>query len=108
VKHGDMAAARYILDKIDIETVGVDKADENKPVWGNVTHNPNQNITLTPKAIDKKKVPRVIGMGAKDAVFLLESMGLKVQMSGIGKVRSQSIPAGNKLVKGEPIQLKLQ
>jgi cell division protein FtsI (penicillin-binding protein 3) len=108
VKHGDMAAARYILDKIDIETIGMDKADENKPVWGNVTHNPNQNITLTPKAIDEKKIPKVIGMGAKDAVFLLESMGLKVQMSGIGKVRSQSIPPGNTLVKGKTIQLKLQ
>jgi cell division protein FtsI (penicillin-binding protein 3) len=108
VKHGDMAAARYILDKIDIETIGMDKADENKPVWGNVTHNPNQNITLTPKAIDEKKVPKVIGMGAKDAVFLLENMGLKVHLSGIGKVRSQSIPPGNTLVKGKTIQLKLQ
>ena len=108
VKHGDMAAARYILDKIDIETIGMDKTDENKPVWGNVTHNPNQNITLTPKAIDEKKVPKVIGMGAKDAVFLLENMGLKVHLSGIGKVRSQSIPPGNTLVKGKTIQLKLQ
>ena len=53
-------------------------------------------------------IPDVIGMGAKDAVYLLESMGLRVQVSGIGKVKSQNIPAGNTLVKGKTIQLKLQ
>ena len=46
-------------------------------------------------------------MGAKDAVYLLESVGLKVQLSGMGKVKSQSIPAGNTLHKGKTIQLRL-
>ena len=79
-----------------------------KIIWGKVEHQPNQNITLTPKEVDSKKVPSVIGMGAKDAVYLLESLGLKVHISGIGKVRSQSIPSGNTLVKGKTIHLKLQ
>ena len=59
------------------------------------------------KEINEKKVPSVIGMGAKDAVYLLESVGLKVHLTGMGKVRSQSIPAGNTLHKGKTIQLKL-
>jgi|MGYP000690866067 PASTA domain. len=46
-------------------------------------------------------------MGAKDAVYLLESMGLKARITGIGKVKSQSIPAGNTLRKGQTIQLRL-
>jgi cell division protein FtsI (penicillin-binding protein 3) len=50
----------------------------------------------------------VIGMGAKDAVYLLESLGLRVQISGMGKVKNQNIPAGNTLVKGKTIHLKLQ
>ena len=108
VKLGNLANARYILDEIDITTTGVEKHDESKPLWGDVTHHPNQNIALTPKEIGEKKVPRVIGMGAKDAVYLLESLGLRVHLSGMGKVRNQSIPAGNTLVKGKTIQLRLQ
>ena len=108
VKHGNIAAARYILDEIDVEVIGAEKQEDNKPIWGNVTHNPNQHIALNKKDLNEKKVPSVIGMGAKDAVYLLESMGLKVHVTGIGKVRSQNIPAGNTLHKGRTIQLKLQ
>ena len=108
VKHGNLANARYILDEIDITTTGIEKHDESKPLWGDVTHHPNQDIALTPKEISEKKVPKVIGMGAKDAVYLLESLGLRVHLSGMGKVRNQSIPAGNTLVKGKTIQLRLQ
>ena len=108
VKHGNMASARYILDEIDIKTMGIEKYDEDKPIWGKVAHEPNQSITLSESEINEKKVPRVIGMGAKDAVYLLESLGLRVHLTGMGKVRSQSIPAGNTLHKGKTIQLRLQ
>lgn len=53
-------------------------------------------------------VPNVIGMGAKDAVYLLESKGLRVQLYGIGKVRSQSIAGGSRLVKGQTVTLQLR
>ena len=108
VKHGNMASARYILDEIDVKTMGIEKNDEDKPIWGKVAHEPNQSITLSESEINEKKVPRVIGMGAKDAVYLLESLGLRVHLTGMGKVRSQSIPAGNTLHKGKTIQLRLQ
>lgn len=106
VKNGDIAAAQYVLDAIDVETSGWSE-DSDNPVWGNVTHNP-ENVILNKKEINDKKVPSVIGMGAKDAVYLLESKGLKVQISGMGKVKSQSIPAGNTINKGKTIQLRLQ
>ena len=105
VKNGDIAAANYVLDAIDVQTTGFDE-DSEKPVWGNASHNPN-NVILSQKEINDKKVPNVVGMGAKDAVYLLESMGLRVQITGIGKVKSQSIPAGNTLHKGRTIQLRL-
>ncbi len=108
VKHGNMASARYILDEIDVKTMGIEKYDEDKPIWGKVAHEPNLSITLSESEINEKKVPRVIGMGAKDAVYLLESLGLRVHLTGMGKVRSQSIPAGNTLHKGKTIQLRLQ
>ena len=53
-------------------------------------------------------MPSVVGMGAKDAVYLLESKGLKVRLNGIGKVRNQSIAGGSRLVRGQTIALTLR
>ena len=36
-------------------------------------------------------------MNAKDAVFLLENMGISTNISGRGKVKKQSIRAGKKI-----------
>ena len=107
VKNGDLAETRYVLDEINTQVTGVDNKRKNKPIWGSVSHQPNQSISLNPKEMNEKRVPSVIGMGAKDAVFLLESLGLKVHLAGMGKVKSQSIPAGNTLHKGRTIQLRL-
>jgi cell division protein FtsI (penicillin-binding protein 3) len=46
-------------------------------------------------------------MAGMDAVSLLENMGLKVMVSGNGRVRSQSLPEGTKLEKGTQIILEL-
>lgn len=54
-----------------------------------------------------KVVPSVVGMGAKDALFLLEAEGLAVELSGRGRVVSQSLPAGTPLHKGKCIVLTL-
>ena len=108
VKHGDLIATNYVLDDINVRTISsAIKKERGKPVWGKITHTPNTNITLTPNEISTKRVPNVIGMGAKDAVYLLESLGLNVQIIGMGKVKSQSILAGNTLQKGKTIQLRL-
>ena len=53
-------------------------------------------------------VPSEVGMGAKDAVYLLESKGLRVRLNGIGKVRNQSIAGGSRLIKGQTIALTLR
>lgn len=52
-------------------------------------------------------VPDVNGMGLKDALLLLEKRGLKVQALGRGKVIAQSITAGNPVVKGSIVYLRL-
>ena len=53
-------------------------------------------------------VPNVIGMTAKDAVYLLERLGLYVQLTGYGAVKTQSISAGKVAFKGGLIQLQLK
>ena len=52
-------------------------------------------------------VPNVAGMSGMDAVALLENLGLKVRFRGSGKVTSQSIKSGEKLVKNQTITLEL-
>src|SRR5690554_596722 len=60
------------------------------------------------KAHARGTVPGVIGMGAKDAVALLENAGLKVHLQGVGRVVSQSIQAGGPIRKGSTIFIKLE
>ena len=52
-------------------------------------------------------IPDVKGMGLKDAVYLLENMGLKVTASGRGKVIDQSLVAGTNINKAQTISLVL-
>lgn len=51
--------------------------------------------------------PDVKGMGLKDAVYLLESKGFRVVVTGKGKVVSQSVAAGSTITKGQKIILML-
>lgn len=67
-----------------------------------------QETKIKPLEITDNKIPDVKGMGAKDAVYLLESLGLNVQIQGRGKVASQSINAGTEATKGRSITLHLQ
>jgi cell division protein FtsI (penicillin-binding protein 3) len=50
-------------------------------------------------SVSKTKVPDVRGMGARDAMFVLENLGMKVAMHGRGKVVRQTIRPGTKLNK---------
>ena len=52
-------------------------------------------------------VPDVVGMGAKDAVYLMESAGIHVRLEGTGKVQRQSVPAGSTVRKDMTVDLKL-
>lgn len=65
-------------------------------------------IVLKSSPVRAGVVPNVVGMGARDAVYLLENTGLKVILSGYGKVVSQSIPADTKAVKSSVITIQLK
>lgn len=60
------------------------------------------------KIILKDKIPNVLGLTAKDAVFLLESRGLIVKLAGCGRVTKQSLNPGINPTKGELIKIELQ
>ncbi|MDE5574636.1 MAG: transpeptidase family protein [Bacteroidales bacterium] len=58
-------------------------------------------------ALIKDVVPDVRGLGMRDAVYLLEKYGLKVRVSGKGKVRSQEPAAGTACSRGQQVFLEL-
>ena len=53
-------------------------------------------------------VPDLTGLGARDAVNILEPLGLKVKLHGQGHIYKQSIHAGQKAVKGQTISLDMK
>ena len=106
VKAGEMRSAKRVLDELNIKTQG-DIASSGKEIWGS-THAAPQAVVLETRSNMQNFVPSVIGMGAKDAVYLLESKGLKVRLVGVGKVRSQSIANGTVAKKGQTITLEMR
>ena len=105
VKAGEMRQTQRVLEELNINIQGK-IADSRKEVWGS-THAAPQAVVLESRGIMQNFVPSVIGMGAKDAVYLLESKGLKVNLVGVGKVKSQSIDNGTIIRKGQTITLTM-
>ena len=68
----------------------------------------NNTVLLTNVKTNPKLIPNVYGMGAKDAVFALESIGLNVQLVGKGKVYRQSIQGGQIAKRGNTIKIELR
>ena len=53
------------------------------------------------------QIPDLKGMPGMDAIALLENLGLKVKVNGVGKVKKQSLQAGQNISKNTTIVLEL-
>ena len=108
VKNGNVQAADYVLGQLGINTSGnwATAQTGNNPVWG-IAHQGENGVKLDKVETEEDVMPDVMGMGARDAVFVLEKMGVRVRVSGTGNVREQSIPAGTSLHHGMTCQLHL-
>ncbi|MDA9774062.1 transpeptidase family protein [Saprospiraceae bacterium] len=84
---------------------GVPVKESTKSRW--VVLSPyNDDLALEKKKIKKKIVPNVVGMGIRDAVYVLENLGLHVDFDGSGRVVSQSLSPGT-TIKGQEIIIRL-
>ncbi|MBN2350614.1 MAG: transpeptidase family protein [Bacteroidales bacterium] len=101
-KNGDKTELKEVLNELGIKIN--DKASGSDWV---VTNKADKEINFEPRAIRKNLVPDVTLMGAKDALYLLENAGLKVEIKGRGSVRSQSIAPGTRVNKGQKIVLEM-
>jgi cell division protein FtsI (penicillin-binding protein 3) len=75
--------------------------------WSKATKN-GHSLEIDPTEYSKKTVPNVRGLTAKDAVYLIERLGMHVILRGKGRVRTQTIPAGTPVYKGGLIELVLE
>jgi cell division protein FtsI (penicillin-binding protein 3) len=104
VKQGHVEDANNVLANFNINRI--------------VTHEPWMvaSTTKTEVSLEARKIERDLrngnmpdlrGMGIQDAIYLLESYGLVVEITGSGSVQSQSISKGYKFIKGSLIKLEL-
>ena len=100
VKSGNILAADYVLSHLGLKTTTEWSGSyaTGNPIWGTAEKETKEvklsKVPMTPEGI----MPDVMGMGARDAVYLLESRGLKVIIKGRGKVHQQSMPMENHTV----------
>lgn len=107
IKNGDIIEAAYLLRELNINSNSDNIPEQQKPVWGKATET-EAYAELKETKLSAKHIPNVKGMGAKDAVYLLENQGLRVRLLGVGKVISQSIPVGSYVYRGQTITLTLK
>ena len=107
VKAGEMNEALLVLNDLKVPVQKQFAGQKKKEQWGHTQAAPSA-VILQDQEPASGTVPSVVGMGAKDAVYLLESKGLKVRLNGVGRVRNQSIASGSRIVKGQTITLTLR
>ena len=81
-----------------------DSSAEN--TWSSV-YVSNYRPVMKATSVRQLVMPNVKGMGLKDAIYLLENMGVKVSVKGKGKIISQSVAPGVTLAKGITVMLEL-
>lgn len=108
-KTGNLLATDYVLNMLGFNVInGWGGAYPfGNPIWGTINQDGNKLIFKEEKINRVNLVPDVKGMGARDAVYLLEKHGIKTIVVGRGRVIEQSIAPNNKVQKGMKCTLRL-
>ena len=90
-------------NKLDLErtlrTMRVPFTTNDDGEWLN-TYKQETSIEMEGRYVGTSTVPNVVGMSAKDAVYLIEKTGMRVRVNGAGTVVKQSVQAGVKVFDG--------
>ncbi len=103
VKGGPVRAVRKVSNELNIKLAD----DARKNDWVR-TKADSVSVAATTVSTAGGTVPPVIGMGLKDALYAIESRGLKTDFSGKGKVVAQSPAAGETVRPGATITITLR
>ncbi len=91
-----------IENALKIPVAGTGNNDE----WINLSKGASTSLEHGVK-VSSKLMPSLQGMGLKDALYLCENIGLKVSISGAGKVIAQSVETGAPINKGQLVKIEL-
>jgi cell division protein FtsI (penicillin-binding protein 3) len=84
------------------EWVRATRAVDTASVTRAVSVMPNKSVTRA------NRMPDAHGLTLRDALFMLENRGLRVQASGTGRVREQAIAPGERVQRGTVVRIALQ
>lgn len=89
-----------------LNELGVSNHSATEEEWARAGKN-GKSVTWKSNKQVRGLVPDVSGMTYRDAVYLLEKEGLRVDHSGHGRVVAQSVRPGTAIAKGSGIYLRL-
>jgi cell division protein FtsI (penicillin-binding protein 3) len=99
---GNTQSFKNVLTSMNIPFV--DSVQQSQ--WASMYAN-NHKPVLKTNIVKNNLMPNVKGMGLRDAIRLLEQIGLRVQARGRGKISAQSIVPGAGFNKGQVVLLEL-
>lgn len=92
--------------KMISNTLGISNHSDTDAVWV-TTDVVNHSVFWKSNETKGDRMPDVRGMTLRDAIYVLENMGLEVKVSGRGRVEQQSLMPGTKILRGTNIKLEL-
>lgn len=103
MQSGNLVALSEVLKELKLPHRNNYRTSEGL-AWGQPL---NQGSLLLNNESTQKGLPSVIGYGLRDAVYRLERMGVKVKVTGFGRVVAQSLPPGSPVKAGMVVQIQL-
>lgn len=87
---GEKENLTTVLDFMGIDYFG----DPSSPIVVAKREAEVDSVLLERRTMPANKIPNVVGMGLRDALFQLENLGVAVKIKGVGKVSRQSLIPG--------------
>ena len=110
MKNGNLLATNEVLNYLGVkyQSAWAPTNANSAPAWGTCHRSGADKVGLTKsQGYDLKHIPDVMGMGARDAVYLMEKRGVKARIIGRGKVVKQSLQPGTAVKKEQQCILTL-
>lgn len=101
IRAGHAQEIHQILEELGVAADAA-QTEEWVQTWAS-----DKTVKWKSNPVDQATIPDVSGLSLRDALFILENKGLRVDYSGKGRVKTQSIPAGTKLNPNATINLTL-
>ena len=103
IKGGEVDQMRKVASALDVRY-----RTDHRHGWGKSEADSTGRVSIHDVTLTDGLMPDVRGMGLKDALYLLESRGLRVGFVGHGRVVRQSIASGAAVRRGEYETLTLR